>query len=146
MGIVANNEIAVVPELNPYQRKIVEALKNGNTRRAAAAYAGVSHMTFYRWIESNVTFSDAVKVAEATAEVGHVQCVAQAAMKGNWTASAWWLERRRPKDWREIKTIDIRDIPTERLLELLEGTDTGGVETARGLEVTFDPDRTAEVE
>lgn len=123
-----STELALYPNLTPVQRTILENLNVGNTRSASAEAAGISRMTFYRWMDENVTFCDAVKKAEATAEVGHVKAVAYAAQKGTWQASAWWLERRRPRNWREIKTLDVSQIPTETLIALLEREDREGVD------------------
>ena len=76
---------------------ILNALRVGNTRRASAAAAGVSHETFYRWL-ANVTFCDEVIKAEADAELRFLGQVATAA-KTSWQAAAWWLERSRPDQY-----------------------------------------------
>ena len=88
------------------QARLCEALRAGNTRAAAADYAGVGKTTFYRWIDKGKEqktgvfrdFWDAVKKAEADAEVRNVAIIQQAAKK-TWQAAAWWLERRRPEAW-----------------------------------------------
>lgn len=93
------------------EQAILNSLRLGNTRRAAAAYAEVSHETFYRWLD-DVTFRDAVEKAEADAETRFLGQVAKAAADGTWTAAAWWLERRRNADYaRRDKvemTVDLR--------------------------------------
>lgn len=99
-------------------RRILEALKVGNTRRTAAAYAGLDHATFYRWLEKDSDFCDAVEKAEADAEVWHVTNIRKAAGDGTWTASAWWLERRRHEDWKRREQLDLNSLPTSRLIEL----------------------------
>lgn len=94
------------------QAKIVEALRAGNTRRAAAAYAGIGESTFHEWLQRGrgqhpertqepifAAFAEAVEKAEADSEVAHVALIHKAAREGQWTASAWWLERRRPDDY-----------------------------------------------
>lgn len=78
---------------------LLNALRAGNTRQAAAAFAEISRMTFYRWLESDATFRDSVEKAEADAEVRFASHVARAATNGTWQAAAWWLERRRPADF-----------------------------------------------
>jgi len=88
------------------QARLCEALRAGNTRAAAADYAGVGKTTFYRWIDKGKEqktgafrdFWDAVKKAEADAEVRNVAIIQQAAKK-TWQAAAWLLERRRPSRW-----------------------------------------------
>ena len=103
------------------EQAILNALRVGNTRRAALAAAEISVQTFYRWLE-NVTFRDAVLKAEADAEQRFLGNVAKAAASGNWTAAAWWLERRHPADYgrrdRVEMTVDVRK-EAERLAEEL---------------------------
>lgn len=83
------------PEL---AQQALEVLKAGNTRKAAAEYISIDQDTFTAWCKRYSDFSDAVKKAESDAEVRNVAIISQAAKK-NWTAAAWWLERRRNKDW-----------------------------------------------
>jgi hypothetical protein len=88
------------------QAKICEAIRNGNTRSVAAAYAGISERSLYAWLKSGaesksglyMQFLQAVKKAECEAEMGRVKIILEAADE-NWTAAAWWLERRRPEEW-----------------------------------------------
>jgi len=78
-------------------QRLLSALTAGNTRRAACLYAGISDETFATWQRRSLDFLEAVKKAEADAEVRHVANIAKAAQGGQWQASAWWLERRRPE-------------------------------------------------
>ena len=92
------------------QNKIVNALAAGNTRTASAAYAGIHYSTFCNWITDGekaksgkyFDFFDAIKKAEAAAEVSNVATIKKHAAD-NWQAAAWWLERRRHKDWMKIE-------------------------------------------
>jgi hypothetical protein len=70
-------------------------------------YAGIDEVTFHRWMARFDSFASAVQNAEARAEVGHVLNIRQAAQSGTWTASAWWLERRRHEDWGRKDRIEI---------------------------------------
>lgn len=79
--------------------RIITALGAGNTRTASALYGGVDYRTFDRWMQRYGSFAAAVQKAEADAEVRHVANIAKAAQDGTWTASAWWLERRRHEEW-----------------------------------------------
>jgi hypothetical protein len=87
--------------------RVLDALRAGNTRRAAAQYAGVDDRSLRRWIERFVHFAAAIEKAEADAEVRHVANIARAAQEGTWQASAWWLERRRPDDYGRRERIDV---------------------------------------
>lgn len=86
---------------------ILEALAAGNTRRAACLLAGVGQRTFEAWVHRYGGFRDAVEKAEAQAEAAHVANIVKAATDGTWTASAWWLERRRHQDWAKVDRIEI---------------------------------------
>lgn len=100
-------------------KKILDALAAGNTRKASALYAGIGENTLGDWLNRYRDFRDAVENAESRAEVGHVANIAQAARSGNWTASAWWLERRRHQDWGRQDRIEI--VNTVRQLAAAEG-------------------------
>lgn len=84
---------------------ILEGLRRGLPRRTAAALH-VHPDTFYAWLNSDPEFSDAVLKAEAQAEADAVDAVRGNfhADKNNqtaWQSAAWWLERRRPDDYRQ---------------------------------------------
>jgi hypothetical protein len=126
------------------QEKLLQALKAGNTRRASAAYAEVSHETFYAWLK-DLTFSDAVTRAEAHAEVSWETGIAQAGKK-DWRALAWLLERRFGADWRERKDVNLRTLPTDQLLALASECERG-IESAgdrAALEPHREPDPVSE--
>jgi hypothetical protein len=94
------------PKDTPERRdRILQALRAGNTRGASCAYAGMSADTFARAMQRSADFAEAVKEAEASAEVRHVANIAKAAGDGIWTASAWWLERRRHEEWRKREEV-----------------------------------------
>jgi len=79
---------------------ILETLRKGNTRQASALSAGISYGTMARWCQEDDEFRESVENAEAEAEILHVQNIQLAGIK-EWTASAWWLERRRHGQWRK---------------------------------------------
>lgn len=87
--------------------RILDALREGNTRQTACAVGGISDETFARWQRQFVQFVDAIKVAEAFAESRHVANIVRAADEGIWTASAWWLERRRHQQWGRQDKVDV---------------------------------------
>ncbi len=49
-------------------KKICEAIERGETYETAAAIGGIAKSTFYRWIDENSDFKDAVKRAKAVFE------------------------------------------------------------------------------
>jgi hypothetical protein len=99
---------------------VMSALKAGNTRRAAAAYAEISPQTFYRWLDENGAFRDAVEKAEADAEVRYASIVARAATSGTWQAAAWWLERRKAQDFGRMDRVEVT-VNTKEIAEKVAG-------------------------
>jgi hypothetical protein len=84
---------------------MVEAIKNGNYASTAAEAAGIGKSTHYQWIEKGeqglkpyAEYEEAIKRAEAEAEMNAVKVI-QAASRENWTAGAWYLERKFPDKW-----------------------------------------------
>lgn len=99
---------------------IANALRAGNTRRAAAAYGEIDKATFYRWLDEDATFRDTVEKAEADAEVRFVTQIASAA-GSSWQAAAFWLERRRREDWQKSDTLELKGDPASPLVVKTEG-------------------------
>jgi transposase-like protein len=89
------------------QRKIVEAIAEGNYLETAAALGGVTYTTLNNWMRKGqaatsgpyVAFFESVKRAEAEAESTRVGRIKRAGQEGNWQADAWYLERRYPERW-----------------------------------------------
>ena len=90
--------------------KLLHGLRMGMTRRAAAGYAGFSKTTLYRMLEGDTdgTFGTALENAEAEAEATYSAIIArEAALPKNWTAAAWWLERRHPQDYARREKVEM---------------------------------------
>jgi hypothetical protein len=79
--------------------RVLDALRHGYSRKAAARHALIAHTTMLRWIAHVPDFADAVRTAEAEAEMQAVATIMRAAEQGDWRASLWWLERRHPAEW-----------------------------------------------
>jgi hypothetical protein len=86
-------------------RRSLQALAAGTTRRAAGGYAGVGEDTFGRRVQAYADCAEQIRQKEA--EIRHVATVARAAAEGTWSASAWWLERRRPQDWGRASRVEL---------------------------------------
>jgi len=88
------------------QNKICTAIRAGNYASVAAQYAGISEATFYKWMAFGekqksgvyVEFREAIKKAEADAEVAAVAIIQKQA-PDNWQAAAWYLERKHFDRW-----------------------------------------------
>jgi len=85
---------------------ILNALKTGCTRRAAAAVGGISATTLYDWMNRDLAFAVAVEKAEGEAEATFTAIVAQASVT-SWQAAAWWLERRKYADYARREKVDM---------------------------------------
>lgn len=85
---------------------ILNALRQGCTRRAAAAVGGISHQTLYNWMDADLTLVGAIERAEGEAEATFTAIVAKAAVT-SWQASAWWLERRKYQDFARHDKVDM---------------------------------------
>lgn len=102
------------------QEEMVKHVRSGNYVETVCAYVGIYKDTFYNWMrrgakekervmknpkarirkdeQKYVEFSDAIKEAEASAEMRDVTLIAKAA-EDQWQASAWRLERKFPQRW-----------------------------------------------
>lgn len=109
------------------QNQIVVAVRAGNYMETAAAFAGISKDTFYKWLKRGarerqrlddstnakprkkelpfLEFSDAVTRAISEAEVRDVQNISKAGEAGDWRASAWRLARRHPERWGNTEKV-----------------------------------------
>jgi hypothetical protein len=89
------------------EQAILNALRIGNTRRAAAQGADITEDTLANWMKRSSAFFGAVEHAEAEAEQRFLGNVAKAAAGNTWQAAAWWLERRRPEDYRKREGVEL---------------------------------------
>jgi transposase len=88
------------------KEQIALAIRTGNYIEVAAAFAGVSKDTLYRWLRQGQKarsgpyreFSDAVERAMAESEIRDVAIIGKAAEE-SWQAAAWRLERKHPERW-----------------------------------------------
>lgn len=117
---MARSSLRLTPEVHA---KIVGALRDGNYVDTAAAYAGISRPTLYRWLDKGDSagakldngeeltdneklyfdFRNDVEEARAIAMARNVHFITTAAQT-TWQAAAWWLERSNPHMWgRQVK-------------------------------------------
>ena len=102
-------------------------MRAGNYMETAAAYAGISKNTLYRWLKEGrrelerreegipanpelnlfVEFVEAMEQAQAEAELHDVQII-QAAAQEQWQAAAWHLERKYPDRWGRKVAVDAK--------------------------------------
>lgn len=82
---------------------IVDLKRNGLNDKDIYEAIGVSHTSFYRWINNPQTklqraLGERLKKAESDYKEELLNCIRDAAMAKNsfWTAAAWLLERKYP--------------------------------------------------
>ena len=85
---------------------VLAGIEAGATRKGAAAAAGISEKTFYRWSEQPA-FRAAVREAEGRFELAMVARIRMAATKGSWSAALALLARRLPETWGERQRVDM---------------------------------------
>lgn len=108
-------------------KNAVKAIGMGVTDRAAQDLLGITHDTWYTWIEKGeaqpnsiyAEFTDAIKKARAQLQA---DCIRRVKLAGSreWQAAAWILERKWSEDFGKKDKVDmsiaavqiIDDIPT----------------------------------
>lgn len=104
---MSNETIGRPTKLTPdIQEKILTVIKLGAYRSAACDFAGITAETLRNWIRRGENegvgpyweFATAVKQAEASACLKALGTIRNA-MEQEWQAAAWFLERKRPKEW-----------------------------------------------
>lgn len=118
---MAGRPSKLTPEV---QQRVLQAIAGGNTKKDAAAYAGVGYRTLEAWLADQrpafQQFQQAVAQKEAEAVVRNVTLIQKAAAD-TWQAAAWWLERRRPDDWGRKERVEHSTAP-ERPMEVRHDT------------------------
>lgn len=108
------------------QKKICLALRGGNYRKVAAAFAGIPRSTFNLWIERGkkaklgdekfVEFLEAIEIAEAESEVMLVAKVRNGGKE--WLPAMTTLSRRWPDRWGQGRMEKLQRIKTRADMEL----------------------------
>ena len=88
-----------------YSKEIIDELlkyiEAGNYVTTACECVGLSRETFYEWLkdETKSDISDTIIQKAKSKAIARNVAVIQVAEKKNWTASAWFLERKKSEDW-----------------------------------------------
>ena len=88
------------------QEKLLAVIKLGAYRAAACDFAGITPETLRNWLRRGEAEGEGpcfelatqLKQAEASACIKALGTI-RTAMEANWQAAAWFLERKRPKEW-----------------------------------------------
>lgn len=74
---------------------------DGATNKDIAGMLGISEATFYRWVEKSELLAEAILDTKEIADYKVENALFKAALAGNVTAMAIWLNNRRPDKWRQ---------------------------------------------
>ena len=85
--------------------KILEGIRGGLTRSAAAGTVGVHPAQIGRWCRTNATFANDCDIAEAEAEARFTAIITNAAQNGDPKMALEWLKRRRRDDWGDNERV-----------------------------------------
>lgn len=109
---------------------IVESIRNGATREAAANAVGIDRTTLFEWIkkgragtEPYVHFHNALTRAEGDCEVQTVNLLKSLGAAGDSKALMFLLERRFPETWGLTHTVNVK--VRNEIVEFLEALRLG---------------------
>lgn len=103
--------------------QVVDLLKRGNYVETAAAVAGVSKVTVYEWLRRGARersgpyhdFAVAAEKAQAEAETLDLARLEKLALKGDFRAITWRLERRNARRWGPQVQVTVHQVLDEYL-------------------------------
>lgn len=86
------------------EQEIIQLAASGATNADICDYIGVNESTFYRWLKNPKTEAEHklcndIKKAYTKRKLWHLRKIQQASENGAWQASAWYLERRYPREY-----------------------------------------------
>jgi len=89
------------------QKQICDLIKRGNYTKTACLAVGIDESCYYKWIKRGeeaktgiyFQFVQSIKRVQEEAKVRYLERIREAADNGNWTAAAWFLERKYPDEW-----------------------------------------------
>jgi transposase len=112
----------LTPEL---KAKLIEYLKAGNYVNTACAAVGITEETFYQWMKKT-EFSEPIKKAQAEAIARNV-IIIQNAAKDQWTAAAWFLERKDNANWgrKDKLSLDVSKLSDDELEQRIAALERG---------------------
>lgn len=121
---------SVKPKLTPeLAEEAIRLVKGGASNADVISYLGVAEGTFYAWLrdpqnDAQRALAQGLKKAETERKLWHLQRIHKAAEEGDWKASAWYLERRYPREYAR----------TQRTIEMSRGTEVEDDALSKSLE------------
>lgn len=81
--------------------------RDGLTDEQIAENLGISKDTFYKYKKQHTDFSDSLKKGKEIIDYQVENALLKNALDGNVTAQIYWLNNRKPKNWRNKQDIDV---------------------------------------
>jgi transposase len=113
---------------------VLKYIREGMSDKDACLLAGISQETFYAWINGrkdktgkvivkvDSAFSESLKAARAEFKRLHIKNITRVAVKGGqWTASAFLLERKFPDEFGQKAKVDVESESLSKLFEAAFG-------------------------
>ncbi len=113
--------------------KLEAAFNNGFNITEACQYAGISNMTYYRWLAEDDQFSYKMSVAQSAPNTKAKSVIIEALKAGDVATARWYLDRRDP-DFKAKAELEVSPgmIKTEeKLKEFMDDTDDGAYDDQR---------------
>lgn len=105
---------------------ILNYIRDGNTIKDSCLMAGISRASLYRWLRTDKSLRIELKRAEVEGVKFHLANITKASER-DWKASAWWLERKYPKQFGKPRQIEVNSITRA---SSHEGEPTGQIDLA----------------
>lgn len=99
---------------------VIALIASGMNNKDASTGAGITQETFYKKKREDSEFSDLVEKAYVNFKLKHLRNIAKSGNEGQWTASAWILERKWKREFGRVEmTSEIPDKYAEKTDEEL---------------------------
>ncbi len=101
---------------------------DGLTDEQISKSMGIAYSTFKEWKKKETSLSAALKRSKEVADREVEGALFKKAMGGDTTAMIFWLKNRKPREWRDVKRIDMEaeiaspyeGLTTKELKELIK--------------------------
>lgn len=113
------------------EKRILDALRIGATRKDASLAAGIGTTVFCEWMNKFPEFAEAVEKAESEDKLRMLAAITKASQEGSWQAAAWRLERKDPDNYGRRERQDVNHSGGLQI-EIIDKTTDGSSSTIEG--------------
>ena len=93
--------------------------RDGLTDEQIASNLGISKDTFYKYKKKYSDFSDSLKKGKEVVDYQVESALLKSALSGNVTAQIYWLNNRKPKQWRNKRNEESSNDEISKVEQLL---------------------------